>query len=290
MYPSKTDELAGGFLRLVAIFVSALAVLILLFLIRDSQSTLAVLGWRLVSDASWHPTATEKDGTFGLLPIIMGTVLVTLGATLVAAPLGIGSAIYCQFYAPRRLARLYRRLVELLAGIPSVVFGFWGLVVLAPLIAKLHPPGPSLLAGIVVVGLMILPTIMLITESALAAVPRPSLHAAVALGMGRWAIIRSIVIPSAQAGILTGIILGAARAIGETMAVVMICGNVVRMPRSLFDPVRTLTANIALEMGYAEGYHRGALFVSGLLLLVLSISLVIVVELLYLRASRLESR
>ena len=275
---SRADRRVLWILRGLGVSSCALVSLILIFLVVDSTPALRTLGFRLVDDPSWHPSELPADGTFGMLPIVIGSIAVTLGAIIVAAPLGLASAIFCQYYAPRRLASAYRRLVELLAGIPSVVFGFWGLVILAPLIATyLKPPGHSMLAGILVVALMILPTIALITENALAAVPRGPISGAAALGMGRWAIIRSIIVPSARTGILTGIILGVARAVGETMAVVMVCGNIVKMPGSIFDSVRTLTANIALEMGYSLGTHRSALFVSGLLLLLTAIALTLVI-------------
>ena len=158
-------------------------------------------------------------------------------------------------------------MVELLAGIPSVVFGFWGLVVLVPIIGRWHPPGPSLLAGILILTLMILPTIMLIAHISIAQVPVAYIQSATALGFSRWSLIWHLILPTSQIGLFTGVLLGSARALGETMAVLMVCGNVVQTPSHLFDPIRTLTANIALEMAYALGNHRAALFVSGLLLM-----------------------
>ena len=233
------------------------------------------LGWRMISDDSWFPNEFAEQGTFGMFPMVVGTFLVSFGAILVAVPLGLGSAIFCQFYAPAGLAFWYRRLIELLAGIPSVVFGFWGLVVLCPLVGKLSKmvvgvdsfPGPSLLSAILIVALMILPTVMLISQSSISRVPMSYLQGASALGLGRFTIIRTLVLPHAKIGVFTGIALGIARAIGETMAVVMVAGNVVKVPSSVFDPVRTLTANIALELGYAAGVQRSSLFFSGLLLL-----------------------
>ncbi|MGA1202279.1 MAG: phosphate ABC transporter permease subunit PstC [Planctomycetota bacterium] len=275
---SSVDGRVLWLLRLMGAASCALVVLILFFLISDSIPALRELGPRLVHDESWHPRELAANGTYGMLPIVIGSLTVTLGAIALAAPLGLGSAIFCQFYAPRPVATVYRRLVELLAGIPSVVYGFWGLAILAPLIAEvLRPPGHSMFAGILVVAVMILPTIALISESALAAVPRATVMGAAALGMGRWSILRSIVLPSARGGILTATILGVARAVGETMAVVMVCGNIVKVPGSVFDSVRTLTANIALEMGYSLGTHRSALFVSGLLLLLTAIGLTLLV-------------
>ena len=204
---------------------------------------------------------------YNLAPMLSGTLYAAGGALLLAIPLGIASALFITYYAPPHGASIYQRLVELLAGIPSVVYGFWGLTTLVPLINQLHPPGASLLAGILVLTLMILPTVALTAHAALLAVPADYLRGAAALGMSRWGMIQGIVLPSAKMGIVAGIILAAGRAIGETMAVLMVTGNVVQHAASLFDPIRTLAANIALEMPYAMGDHRAALFVSGLTLM-----------------------
>ena len=169
-------------------------------------------------------------------------------------------------------------MIELLAGIPSVVFGFWGLVVLVPIITAWHPPGPSLLAGILILTLMIIPTIMLAAHASISQVPTTFIHGATALGLSRWAIIWHIVLPIARIGLWTGTFLGLARALGETMAILMVCGNVVQHPSSIFDPIRTLTANIALEMAYALAHHRSVLFMSGLILMGLVISFVGIAE------------
>ncbi|MFG0332126.1 MAG: phosphate ABC transporter permease subunit PstC, partial [Maioricimonas sp. JB049] len=230
-------------------------------------------------DASWHPAADAAEGTFNLLPMFVGTLLATGGAVLLATPLGVGSALFCRFYAPPLLARPYRMMIELLAGIPSVVYGFWGLVVLVPLIAAIAQPGSSLLAGILILSIMILPTVALVADASFSSVPRDYLRAAAALGLSRRGTITGVVLPTAASGLLTGVILAIMRALGETMAVLMVCGNVVQVPGSLFDPVRTLTANIALEMAYAMGDHRSALFVSGLLLMGLVTLLVAAAEL-----------
>jgi phosphate transport system permease protein len=197
-----------------------------------------------------------------------------VGSVLIATPLGILSAVFCHYYAPPAVARPYRRLIELLAGIPSVVYGFWGLVVLVPLIGAIRAPGPSLLAGIVILTIMILPTIALMADASLANFPQQYLRGAAALGLPRWTTIRGVVFPAAKSGLFTGVILETGRAIGETMAILMVCGNVVQTPHSLFDPMRTLTANIALEMAYALGDHRAALFVSGLVLMAMIAALV----------------
>ena len=199
--------------------------------------------------------------------MLWGTLLTTLGAVALATPLGLLSAIFCRFYAPPAISMVYRRIMELLAGIPSVVYGFWGLIVLVPIIASFAPPGASLLAGILILTLMIVPTIALFADAAIANVPSAYLNGSAALGMSRWGSLWGVILPAARNGIYTGVILATGRAIGETMALLMVCGNVVQVPDSLFAPMRTLTANIALEMAYALGDHRGALFVSGLLLM-----------------------
>ena len=257
----------------------AVVLLIAFFLVAESLPALRGVGLRrFLSDPSWFPAAGAAEGTFGLGPMIWGTLLATAGAVLLAVPLGVLSAAFSQVYAPLGVGRAYRRLIEVLAGIPSVVYGFWGLTVLVPLIARYQPPGASLLSGVLILALMILPTTTLATEAALENVPRRYLRGAAALGLGRWAILRGVALPAARSGIASGVILATGRALGETMAVLMVCGNVVRVPASVFDPVRTLTANIALEMAYAHAEHRSALFVSGLLLLALVSALVLTAE------------
>lgn len=262
--PSQSDIFLLCILRGLALITGIIVILITTFLLLEALPILREVGWlRFVSDRSWHPV----QGLYNLLPMLWGSLLVTFGSVLFAAPLGIGSAIFCQYYAPPVVGGLYRQLVNLLAGIPSVVYGFWGLVVLVPLIGKLQPPGTSLLAGIAILTLMILPTIALTAEASFSEVPTEYLQGAAALEISRWATIRSVVLPAAKSGLFTGLILGTGRAIGETIAVLIVCGNVVQTPTSIFDPIRTLTANIALEMAYATGNHRAALFVSGLLLM-----------------------
>lgn len=275
MSPPTSDRLLLWGLRTGAAVAAATVLFIVAFVINGSLPVLkhaGILGF--VTDPSWHPT--EK--LYNLVPMLAGTLLVTLGSVLVATPLGIVSAIFCNHYAPPRLARVYRGMIEILAGIPSVVYGLWGLLVLVPLIASFEPPGASLLAGIAIVALMIVPTVTLIADSSIAAVPVEHLRGAAALGLTRVAILRRVVLPAARPGILTGVFLAGARAIGETMAVLMVCGNVVQVPGSVFDPVRTLTANIALEMAYAMDDHRAALFVTALALTAMIIALVLAAE------------
>lgn len=278
MSPPRNEAILVWILWGMALVSGAIVVLILLFLMWETLPILQSIGLnRFFNDPSWHPTSEE----FNLLPMLWGTLFVTAGAMLMATPLGISSAVFCHYYAPPALANLYRRLIELLAGIPSVVYGFWGLVVLVPIIGRIHPPGPSLLTGILILTLMILPTITLVADASLASVPPEYLRGCAAMGLGRWATVRGVVFPAALSGLLTGVILGTGRAIGETMAVLMVCGNVVQTPKSVFEPVRTLTANIALEMAYAVGNHRAALFVSGLVLMAMIVALVISAEMLH---------
>jgi phosphate transport system permease protein len=266
------DPLLRGSLRGLAGVCGLIVLLILLLLLHEAAPALAAIGaGQWLGDPGWQPSS----GRYNLLPMIAGSALVALGALLLAVPLGLGAALFSQFYAPPWLARLWRRGLELMAGIPSVVYGFWALVVLVPLIRMLAPPGQSLLAGMLVLALMILPTVAITADAALAALPRVLLRAGQALGLGWVSCITRIALPAARAGILTGIVLALGRGVGETLAVLMVAGNVVQVPGSLFDPFRALTANIALEMAYAAELHRAALFVSGLVLFAITVGLVL---------------
>lgn len=251
-------------LRLLASLTAMVGVLITVFVLREALPALQSIGvLRFFRDQAWYPL----EGQFNLVPILLGTVLLALGGIAIATPLGLLSALFCQFYAPKLLASAYQRLLELLAGIPSVVYGFWGLVVLVPRINQIHPPGQSLLAGILILSLMILPTVALLSKTSLGEVSDDYLKGAEALSLSRWTTLTRIVLPTARSGLFTAVVLATGRALGETMAVLMVCGNVVQVPESVFDPVRSLAANIALEMAYATADHRSVLFVSGLVLL-----------------------
>lgn len=272
-------------LRGAAALSGALLLAVMVLLVRESVPALRNVGLaRFFGDAGWHPAGSA--GSYGLAPMLAGTLLATAGAVGLAVPLGVLCAAWEGFYAPRALVAPYRRIMELLAGLPSVVFGFWGLVVLVPLVARLRAPGASLLAAALILALMILPTVALTAQASFRAVPRDYVLGAAALGVSRWATVRRVVLPAARSGVLTGVLLAIGRALGETMAVLMVAGNVVQLPASVFDPVRTLTANIALEMAYAVGVHRSALFVSGLLLTAMVVALIAAAE----RAIRTEIR
>ncbi len=269
------DRVSAGVLTAAAAVAGGITLLIVTYLVLGSLPALRAVGpLRFLSDATWNPL----HGAYDLTPMLAGTLAVTAGAVLLATPLAVASAVFGRFYVRGTLSRMHRRVLETLAGVPSVVFGLWGLMVLVPAIAQIGPPGQSLLAGMLVLALMILPTIALVSDAALGAVPQEPLRGAAAAGLSRWAIVRSIAIPAATPGIGIGVLLGTGRALGETMAVVMVMGNVVQVPDSLLAPARTLTANIALEMAYATEAHRSALFVSGLVLALLTMALVFAVD------------
>lgn len=222
-----------------------------------------------ILSSRWYP----GDGEFGMAAMITGSLVVAVLALLLAAPVAVALAAWLRWFAPAWLRRPALALFSLMAGIPSVVYGLWGLLVLVPWLNARVPPGTSWLAGSLVLALMILPLALLVTDSALAQIPRTWLNAGRALALSRVGMLRRVVLPRAAPGIVGGVVLQFGRALGETMAVLMVCGNVVQWPGSVFEPVRTLTANIALEMAYASGEHRVALFASGLLLMTVTMGL-----------------
>jgi phosphate ABC transporter permease protein PstC len=258
---------------LLALAFSAVASLavITVFIFREGVPILVSEGlWSFLTGRSWAPTR----GEFGILPMILGSLWVTFGALLLGVPLGLAVAVFVTDYSPRLLSDILRPAVQLLAGIPSVIYGFIGLKVLVPAIrVSLGSPGLSVLAGALVLGIMILPNVIAISEDAIRAVPRSYRDGALALGATKWQTLWRVVIPAARSGIVASIVLGMGRAIGETMAVIMVVGNSLRLPLSPLDPATTLTSNIGLEMGYASGAHRQALFATGIVLFVFIIVL-----------------
>lgn len=266
LFPWRADAALGLSTRLLALWSAALVLFIVVFLLREAWPVLSHGHYQaFFTSDGWYPSS----GQFNLWPMLVATLAASVGAMFIALPLGLASAVFLCFHAPSPIANGYRRLIVLLAGTPSVVFGLWGLTVMVPLIAQLAPPGASLLAAILILALMILPTVALTSEAALAAVPVHYAHGAVALGLSRATSEWQIVVPAARAGIASGALLAMGRALGETMAVLMVAGNVVQLPGSLFDSVRVLTANMALEMAYATGNHRASLFATGLVLMAL---------------------
>ena len=268
----SVDRITGGVLGGFALVSGGVVVLILGHLLAGAWPAL-VEGFPgdFLTGTKWQP-GSEKDPRFGILAMLAGSFLVALLALVLALPVALASAIFHRFYAPPLLKRWHRRGMELLIGVPSVIFGFWGLTVVVPAIVRVAPgtPGQSLLAGGIVLGLMILPLVALTSHASLEAVPKDQLEAAAGLGLGRARTIGSIALPAARGGIASGVLLAFARAIGETMAVVLVCGNIPQLPGSLFDPIRPVTSTIALEMGYATATHRALLYGAGLVLLVIT--------------------
>ncbi len=217
-----------------------------------------------VTGKEWLPPAL-----YGIFPMIVASLVSTFGAILIGVPVAVLTAIFLAELAPKWLANIIRPAVELLAGIPSVVYGFFGLVIIVPTIEILFniPAGNTVLAGIIVLAIMILPTVITISETSIRALPSTYKEGALALGASHIYSIFKVLIPAAKSGILTGIALGIARAVGETMAIIMVMGNAPAIPSSLLEPARTLTANIAMEMAYATGIHASALYSTGIVLL-----------------------
>ena len=247
--------------------VSILAVaLICVFLFANGIPGMAKIGaWDFVSGEKWKP----GQEIFGILPFILGSVYVTAGALSVGVPAGLMTALFLSRFASKRAAKILRPAVQLLAGIPSVVYGFFGLVVLVPMVREIFGgTGSSLLTACVLLGMMILPTIITVAESALNAVPSSYYEGALALGATHERSVFHVVLPAAKSGVMAGIILGIGRAIGEATAVMMVAGNRVSMPKGLLKGVRTLTSNIVIEMGYATDMHREALIATAVVLFV----------------------
>lgn len=248
--------------------ISILAVaLICIFLLANGVPALAQIGLpEFLFGTTWRPA----NDIYGIFPMIVGSIYVTAGAIVVGVPVGLLTAIFLSRFASGRVAAVLKPGVELLAGIPSVVYGFFGLVVMVPFIRNHAPDGNglSLLAAALLLGIMILPTIVTVAQSALDAVPKKYYEGALALGAAHERSVFCVVVPAATSGIMAGVVLGVGRAIGETMAVIMVAGNQPLIPESLFFGVRTMTANIVLEMGYAADLHRGALVATGVVLFV----------------------
>lgn len=234
-----------------------------------------------ISEKEWFPTA-QPAAQLGVLPLILGTLWVSLGAILIALPLGLATAIYMAEIASERVRRILKPLIELLAGIPSVVYGFFGLVIIVPQIQILFnlPVGETALAGSIILGIMALPTIITISEDALRTTPRAMKEASLALGANKWQTIHRVVIPYSISGITAASILGIGRAIGETMAVLMVTGNAAVIPHTFLEPVRTIPATIAAELGEAPqgGLHFKALFALGCILFIMTMVINISVE------------
>ena len=248
---------------------SILAVLLICwFLFANGLPAMAEIGiFDFLLGTDWSPTNTPPS--FGIFPMILGSIYVTAGALIFGVPIGIFAAVYMAKFCPKKLYRVLKPAVELLAGIPSVVYGFFGMVILVPFVREVFGgDGNSILTASILLGIMILPTIISVSESALRAVPDSYYEGALALGATHERSVFFTIVPAAKSAIFAAVILGVGRAIGETMAVIMICGNQPRIPVDILKGVRTLTANIVLEMSYAADLHREALIATGVVLFV----------------------
>ena len=262
----------------IAACTSVLAVaLICVFLFINGVPAMKEIGFvKFLTGTVWRP----NNDIYGIFPMIMGSIYVTAGAILIGVPIGILTSVFMAKYCPKQIYPVLTGATELLAGIPSVIYGFFGLVVMVPAIREfgktlrqagiLHKGGDgnSILTASLLLGMMILPTIIGVTESNIRAVPSQYYEGSLALGATHEQSIFKVVLPAAKSGVIAGVVLGIGRAIGETMAVIMIAGNQARLPESIFEGVRTMTANIVLEMGYASGLHREALIATGVVLFV----------------------
>lgn len=264
---------------LIAACTSVLAVgLICIFLFANGVPAMKEIGiLNFLLGEKWKPS----NDIYGILPMIMGSIYVTAGAIIIGVPIGILTSVFMANYCPKKIYPFLKSSIELLAGIPSVVYGFFGLVILVPFIREIFGKGGnSMLTASILLGIMILPTIVGVSEAAIRTVPSQYYEGALALGATHERSIFFVVLPAAKSGIVAAIVLGIGRAIGETMAVIMVAGNQARMPAGILKGVRTLTANIVIEMGYAADLHREALIATAVVLFVfiliinLSVSLI----------------
>lgn len=271
---------------LIAACISILAVaLICIYLFANGLPAIGEIGpLNFLLGTEWRPNSDQ----YGIFPMILGSIYVTAGAIIVGVPLGLLAAIFMAKFCPAPLYRFLKPAVNLLAGIPSIVYGFFGLMVIVPIMQTFfgNNHGKSILTASILLGIMILPTIIGVSESAIRAVPDSYYEGALALGASHERSVFFVTVPAAKSGIMAGIILGVGRAIGETMAVIMIAGNQPRIPGSLLDGVRTLTGNIVMEMGYATGLHREALIATGVVLFVF----ILIINLLFSIIKRKESK
>jgi phosphate transport system permease protein len=262
------ERLAKYVVYASALITFTILLLMIAFIVKESLPSIREVGLiHIIFGTKWYPRYDE----YGILTMIVGSVVTTIVALLIAVPLSLGCAIFLFDVVPKRSRKLVRSMVELLVGIPSVVYGLVGMLLLSPLIADISNKGSgsSILTAAIVLAIMILPTVTSISEDSLNAVPASYREGSLALGATRWQTIYNVLLPAARRGIITAILLGTGRAIGETMAMVMVIGNSPIFPTSLFSTARTLTGNIAVEIASATGIHSSTLFATGLVLFVL---------------------
>lgn len=252
---------------LLSACVSILCVaMICVFLFANGIPAIGKIGvLNFLTGEKWKP----GNNLFGILPMILGSIYVTAGAVIIGVPIGILTAVFMSKFCPKPVYKVVKPAIDLLAGIPSVVYGFFGMVVIVPVVSTLFGgSGKSMLTASILLGIMILPTIIGVSESAIRAVENSYYEGALALGATHERSVFTVIVPAAKSGIMAAVVLGVGRAIGETMAVMMVAGNQARVPSSIFKGVRTLTANIVMEMGYATDLHREALIATGVVLFV----------------------
>ena len=251
------------FLLLACVSIVAVVIICVFLFVNGLPAIVEIGPGDFLFGKQWRP----GENLFGIFPMIVGSIYATTGAILIGVPIGVLTAVFMAKICPKKLYKLLKPAVELLAGIPSIVYGFFALVVIVPVIRKNFPGnGLSLLSACILLGIMILPTIIGVAESAIRAVPESYYEGALALGATRERSLFRVVLPAAKSGVSAGVVLGIGRAIGETMAVNMVAGNQKVIPESIFKGVRTLTTNIVMEMGYAADLHRKALIASGVVL------------------------
>jgi len=262
------EKVMSGIFGVVALTSILAVLLICIFLFANGIPAMNKIGlFSFLFSREWSPSDTPS--AFGILPMMLGSLYVTAGAIIFGVPIGILTAVFMAKMCPKRLYRFVKPALDLLAGIPSIVYGFFGLMVVVPFMQELFGgTGKSILTASVLLGIMILPTIIGVSESAIRAVPDSYYEGAAALGASHNRAVYFAVLPAAKSGVFASVVLGIGRAIGETMAVIMVAGNQARMPNGLFKGVRTLTANIVIEMGYAADLHREALIATGVVLFV----------------------
>lgn len=273
----------SGFISIIFV------VLIFLFLMKEGFSLFkTVRVGDFLFGKEWYPISEPPK--FGILPLVLGSFIVTLGATVLSVPLGIASAVYISEVAPPKIKEFLKSGVELLAAIPSVVIGFIGIMILVPAVKRIFhlPTGLTALSGSIILGLMAMPTVVSIAEDAITSVPKRYKEAALALGATHWQAIYRVIIPAASSGIVAAVMLGIGRVIGETMAVMMVTGNAARIPTTILEPVRTLTATIAAEMGETvQGSdHYFSLFAIGIILFFITFAVNLVADYFLHRRSR----
>lgn len=265
---SFKEKLMQGIFFISAITSIIAVLLICLFLFANGIPAMKEIGFfNFILGKEWSPS--DVPALYGILPMILGSIYITAGAIIIGVPIGVLTAVYMAKFSSKRLYKLLKPSFELLAGIPSVVYGFFGIVIIVPLVRTVFGGnGSSILSASILLGIMILPTVIGISESAIRSVPDSYYEGALALGASHERSVFFAVLPAAKSGVLAAVVLGIGRAIGETMAVIMVAGNQARMPAGLLKGARTLTANIVIEMGYAADLHRGALIATGVVLFV----------------------